>query len=98
MGGRCRIGFLNVLGLTVAKSVQIKNPMMVSGGDGSEKEVIQGLVETHEKFNRVEWGEGVEYISTMRGQDDKRGGGISLIKGKDGCTWEKIDNARTVKQ
>ena len=34
MGGRCRIGFLNVQGLTVAKSVEIKNLMMVSGGDG----------------------------------------------------------------
>ena len=48
-------------------------------------------METHEKFNRVEWGEGVEYISSMRGQDDKRGGGISLIKGKNGCAWEKAD-------
>ena len=55
--------------------------MMGSGGDGSEREVILGLVETHEKFNRMEWGEGVEYISTMRGQDNKRGGEISLIKG-----------------
>ena len=44
-GGRCRIGFLNVQGLTVAKSVEIKN-LMVSGGDGSEREVILGLVET----------------------------------------------------
>ena len=78
-GDRCRIGFLNVQELTVAKSVEIKNLTMVSGGYGSEKKVILGLVETHEKFNRVEWGEGVEYISTMRGQDDKRDGGISLI-------------------
>ena len=60
--------------------------MMGSGGDGSEREVILGLMEIHEKFNRMEWGEGMEYISTMRGQDNKRGGGISLIKGKDGCT------------
>ena len=73
MGGRCRTGFFNVQGLTVAKSVEIKNLMMVSGGDGSEREVILELVETHEKFNRVEWGEGVEYIGTMRGRDDKRG-------------------------
>ena len=47
-------------------SVEIKNLMMISVGDGSEREVILGLVETHEKFNRVEWGEGVEYISTMK--------------------------------
>ena len=37
MGGRCRIGFLNAQGLTAAKSVEIKNLMMVSGGDGSER-------------------------------------------------------------
>ena len=55
--------------------------------------MILGLVETHKKFNGVEWGEGVEYISTMRRQDDKRGGGIYLIKVNDGCTWENIDNA-----
>ena len=46
---------------------------MVGGRDGSEREVILGLVETHEKFDRLEGGEGMEYISTMRGQDDKRG-------------------------
>ena len=33
-GGRCMIGFLNVQGLTAAKSVEIKKLMMVSeGGD-----------------------------------------------------------------
>ena len=31
-----------------------------------------GLLETREKFNRLECGQGVEYISTMRGQDDER--------------------------
>ena len=61
MGGRCRIEFLNVQGLTVAKSVEIRNLMMVSEGDGCEREMILRLVETHEKFNRVEWGEDVEY-------------------------------------
>ena len=86
MGGRCKIEFVNVLGLTVAKSLEIRNLMMVSGGGGSEREVILGLVETHEKLNRGEWAEGVECISSMRGRDDKRGGGISLIKGKNGCT------------
>ena len=49
MGGRSRIEFLNVQGLTVAKSLEIRNLMMVSGRDGSEREVILGLVETHEK-------------------------------------------------
>ena len=32
MGGRCRIRFLTVQGLTVAKSLDIRNLIMVSGG------------------------------------------------------------------
>ena len=28
----------------------------------------------------------------MREQADKKGGGISLIKEKGGCTWEKIES------
>ena len=53
--------------------------------------VIMGLVETHEKYRRVDWGEGVDFLSVMREQADKKGGGISLIKEKGGCTWEKIE-------
>ena len=36
---------------------------------------------------KFEWGEGV---STMRGQADKRGGGIILIKGKMSLKGKKI--------
>ena len=57
---RYRIVFLNLPGLTIAKAVEIRS--LIKGGlvgddvDGSTK-VILGLVEIHEKFNRLDWGD-----------------------------------------
>ena len=48
-----------------------------------------GLVETHEKYRKMDWGEGVDLLSVMREQADQKGGGILLMKEKGGCTWEK---------
>ena len=39
--------------------------------DGSTK-VILGLVETHEKFNRLDWRDDIEHIEQMREQTDKK--------------------------
>ena len=47
-----------------------------------ENEVrIIGLVETHEKHRRVEWGDHIGVVSEMRYEKDKRGGGLSFITG-----------------
>ena len=44
--------------------------------DGCRK-VILGLVETHEKFNRLDWGDDMEQ---MREQTDKKGEGLTMLK------------------
>ena len=58
VGDRYRIGFLNVQGLTVAKSVERRNLLMGDNMERGDKNVIVGLVETHEKYRKVDWGRG----------------------------------------
>ena len=47
--------------------------------NGSTK-VILGLVETHEKFNRLDRGDDIEQ---MREQTDKKGGGLTMLEDRD---------------
>ena len=93
---RYRIGFLNVQGLTIAKAVKIRS--LIKGGlggggdvDGSTK-LILGMVETHEKFNRLDWGDDIEHIEQMRDQTDKKGGILPMLKDRDDYKYDKLDN------
>ena len=56
--------------------------------NGSTK-VILGLVETHEKFNRLDWDDDIEQ---MREQTDKKGGGLTMLKDSDDYKYEKLDH------
>ena len=38
-----------------------------------------GLVETHEKYKKVEWMDGVRDIAQRREMSDKKGGGMLMI-------------------
>ena len=92
---RYRIGFWNVQGLTIAKAVVLRS--IIQGGlvgydvDGSTK-LILGSVETHEKFNRLDWGDDIEHIEQMREQTDKKGGGLTMLKDRDDYNYDKLDN------
>ena len=52
--------------------------------------VILGLVETHEKFNRLDWGDDIEHIKQMREQTDKKGGGLTMLKDRDHHKCDKL--------
>ena len=75
--GRLAIKLVNVQGLTVAKTIELA-PLLESGGSENDI-VIMGLVETHEKFKKVDWGDKILTVSQMRDRDDKKGGGILLL-------------------
>ena len=34
---------------------------------------VLGLVEIHERFSKIDWGEGVEYEESRREMEDKKG-------------------------
>ena len=45
-----------------------------------------GLVETHERFSKTDWGEGVEHEESRREMGDKKRGGLALLKMRDVVT------------
>ena len=63
--------------LTVAKSVEVAD---LTGGGNVGSRSILGLVEMHERFSRIDWGEGVEQEESRREMEDKKGGGLALLK------------------
>jgi len=84
------IGLLNVQCLTDLKSVEVARLL----GERCENECrVIGLVETHEKYKRVEWMDGVEMVTEMRDMSDKKGGGLMLVKRSDDCLiMEKVES------
>ena len=84
------IDMVNIQGLTEVKAVDIMRRM---GDDKEANEVrIIGMVETHEKFKRIEWGEDVKVVNRMREMNDKKGGGILILTSDVGeIEMEKID-------
>ena len=51
-----------------------------------------GLVETHEKYKKVEWMDGVRDIAQRREMSDKKGGGMLMITRVDkNLDLEKIE-------
>ena len=75
---------MNVQGLKVAKSVEVRNLLRERGRIGGNSKNVLGLVETHEKFNKIDRGLDVDHIEQMREQTDKKGGGLTLLKGTRG--------------
>lgn len=74
MGGELIVDLINVQGLTDLKACEIGKIL----GDDENIRII-GLVETQEKYKRVEWMDGVEDIAQRREMSDKKGGGMLLI-------------------
>lgn len=61
-------------------------------GDNEDqvKNTFLGLVETHEKYNRIDWGDNVVKLDQYRDIEDKKGGGIKMFtKDKEGVQLVK---------
>ena len=76
-----RIGLLDVQELTVAKSVEIRD-------------LIVGLVETNERLRKMDWGEGMAHEESINVVWDKKGGGLLLLKIRDGSNFERVESER----
>ena len=50
-------------------------------------------METHGKFSKVDWGEGVELVERRREEGDKREGGLTLLKTSDSVNFEKVKSS-----
>ena len=70
-----KIGMLNLQGLTKEKAVEITNLLNCKENDIT----MLGLIETHEKYSKINWNDGIIHINQMREMDDKKGGGISFL-------------------
>ena len=84
------VDLVNVQGLTDIKAYEMGR--ILKQGNVGRKFGVVGLVETHEKYRRVEWPDGVDVVWEMREMDDKRGGGLMLlgIGGEGGVQMEKL--------
>lgn len=70
------VKFLNVQCLTKVKAAELESII--------ENNTILCLVETHQKWNSVNFSRNVEEVSSMRKMNDRKGGGLmALKKGKD---------------
>ena len=72
-GREFMIDLINVQGLTDLKAYEIGKLL-----EGRKHRII-GLVETHEKYKRVDWMDGVKEIAQRREMSDKKGGGLLLL-------------------
>lgn len=71
------LDLLNVQALTDVKAFEIEERLRNVGS--KNKIAVLALVETHEKYRRVDWGRGLEMIERMRENSDKKGGGLMLL-------------------
>jgi len=71
------VDFLNVQGLTDVKAAEIERII----GEGRQRKEIRiiGILETHEKYRKINFSDNLGVIEQMRELDDKKGGGIMLI-------------------
>ena len=87
--GRIEVGLLNVQGLTDVKAYEIGKLMEESQGEA----ILVGVVETHERYERIEFAEGINRIRVMREGEDKRGGGLMLLsREKDDVMVEGVES------
>jgi len=72
-----RVELLNVQGLTDVKAVEVERIMSENRGVGEIKLVV--LVETHEKYRKVNFTDDLKVVDRMRDIQDKKGGGLMII-------------------
>jgi len=81
VGGRVikmlSVDFLNVQGLTDVKAVELERIMSEGSGRGELR--ILALLETHEKYRKVNFSDRLHIVERMRNMEDKKGGGLMLI-------------------
>ena len=62
---------LKIQGLTKAKAIEIEQLL--------DKNVILCLTETQQKVDSVNFSKGIQYETSMRRYDDKKGGGLMIL-------------------
>lgn len=88
--GRFRLALLNIQGLTDVKAAEITEIMERDRVDGDI--VLFGLVETHEKYRKINWTDNIILINKMRTLEDKKGGGLMLLTNtRDEMLMEEIE-------
>ena len=70
------IKLINVRGLTSAKAVELQSLVQEGNGEGVS---IMCMVETQQKYKKVDFNDKMVCIEKMREINDKKGGGISVI-------------------
>ena len=50
------------------------------------------MVETHERFSRIDWGECVDHEESRREIGDKKGSGLKLLKMRDCSDFERVES------
>ena len=85
------IELINVQGLTDIKMMEISE--ILTNKDKEEHKLkIICMVETHEKYIKLDWSEEISVVREMRSMDDKRGGGLAMIMLKKEFICTKIEN------
>ena len=76
------IKLINIQGLTKAKSLEVEELLKEKRNECC----IVCLVETQQKYKKVDFSKGVKCVEKMRDMSDKKGGGLSvLMNERDGC-------------
>ena len=72
-----RISLINVQGLTDVKMVDVCRLLEEEKLEGEVR--IIGLVETHEKYRKIDWRNNISVMSEMKPENDKKGGSLSFV-------------------
>ena len=74
--GDClNIKLLNVQGLTKSKAGELERLMVENSGDIN----VMCIVETQQKFKKVDFSEAFATVDKMRSMGDKKGGGLTFL-------------------
>lgn len=91
-----KIKLINIQGLTKVKSLEVEELLKEKRNECC----ILCLVETQQKYKKVDFSKGVICVEKMRDMNDKKGGGLSVFMNeRDGCDIKEkeCDNADILK-
>ena len=75
MDKRLKVYLLNIQGITMQKKIDVEKLMT----ENEEDIKIIGLVETHVREDRLNWGDDWQVYEQRREQKDKKGGGLMIL-------------------